>query len=221
MSIAKNGIEVEDNKRSNGQLEFETKRYPIEFHHFYFNATLTRINMSEDKKEPWLNYLGLMTVILAVCATLSTFKGGSYSTRSVISQAQASDQWAFFQAKSIRQSLYLTQKDKLQLEADLLPPGRNQQAKRYQTAIDGADAKISKYEKEKSEIQLDARRLEKQRDEAQRHAQPFGLAVIFLQVAILISSIAGLLKRKAIWYVALPIGVLGLFYFADGFMLFM
>ena len=178
--------------------------------------------MSEEKKELWLNYLALTTVILAVCATLSTFKGGSYSTRSVISQAQASDQWAFFQAKSIRQSLYVTQQENLQLEANLLPLDHAQQARaQYQTAIAGANAKINKYEKEKNQIQREARRLEKQRDEAQRHAQPFGLAVIFLQVAILISSIAGLLKRKEIWYMALPIGTLGLFYFANGFWLFM
>jgi hypothetical protein len=32
--------------------------------------------MAEEKKETWLNYLALTTVILAVCATLSTFKGG-------------------------------------------------------------------------------------------------------------------------------------------------
>jgi len=56
----------------------------------------------EDKKEPWLNYLALTTVVLAVCATLATFKGGGYSTRSVISQAQASDQWAFYQAKAMK-----------------------------------------------------------------------------------------------------------------------
>lgn len=177
--------------------------------------------MREDKKEPWLNYLALSTVILAVCATLSTFKGGSYSTRSVISQAQASDQWAFFQAKSIRQSLYLAQKEKLQLDAEMLLPSQTQHAQRYQSAIDRAETKINKYEKEKNEIQLNAKRLETQRDEAQRHARPFGLAVIFLQVAILVSSIAGLLQRKEIWYASLPIGVLGLFYFANGFVLFM
>lgn len=178
--------------------------------------------MNEEKKERWLNYLAMTTVILAVCATLSTFKGGSYSTRSVISQAQASDQWSYFQAKNIRENLYLLQKEKLQLEMDLLPLGSNQKVReRYQTAITAADTKDKKYEKEKSEIQLEAKRLENQRDEAQRHAKPFGLAVIFLQVAILISSIAGLLKRKEIWYLALPLGILGIVYFADGFFLFL
>ena len=32
--------------------------------------------MAEEKKEKWLNYLALISVILVVCATLSTFKGG-------------------------------------------------------------------------------------------------------------------------------------------------
>ena len=77
--------------------------------------------MAEEKKEPWLNYLALTTVVLAVCATLSTFKGGGYSTRSVISQAQASDQWAFFQAKSIRENMYRLQKENLVLAEDVLP----------------------------------------------------------------------------------------------------
>jgi Domain of unknown function (DUF4337) len=52
--------------------------------------------MAEEKKEPWLNYLALATVILAVCATLSTFKGGGFSTRSVLSQSKAASQWAYF-----------------------------------------------------------------------------------------------------------------------------
>jgi hypothetical protein len=62
--------------------------------------------MAEDKKEHWLNQMALATVNLAVCATLSTFKGGSYSTQSVINQTLASDQWAFYQAKSTKQHLH-------------------------------------------------------------------------------------------------------------------
>jgi len=75
--------------------------------------------MAEEKKEPWLNYLALSTVIFAVCATLATLKGGGYSTRSVLNQTQASDQWAFYQAKSIKENLYQLQSEKIQLEAKL------------------------------------------------------------------------------------------------------
>lgn len=85
--------------------------------------------MAEEKKEPWLNYLALTTVVLAVCATLSTFKGGAYSTRSVLAQSQASDYWAYYQAKSIKGYLYEMQMEKLQLELEekkrKLPPRNN------------------------------------------------------------------------------------------------
>lgn len=176
--------------------------------------------MAEEKKEPWLNYLALTTVILAVCATLSTFKGGGYSTRGVISQAQASDEWAFFQAKSVKANLYEVQRDKLELELANLPANAPETTRQhYQGLLADYNKKVARYGEERSQIQQKARALEKQRDEAQRHTQPFGFAVIFLQVAILISSIAGLLKRKAIWLAALPVGLIGLTSFANGFFL--
>ncbi|GGP24165.1 DUF4337 domain-containing protein [Silvimonas iriomotensis] len=172
--------------------------------------------MSEEKKDPWLNYLALTTVILAVCATLSTFKGGGYSTRSVISQAQASDQWAYYQAKGVKLNLYQVQRDNLALQRDALPTD-SKAATAYASRIADYDAKVKQYSEEKDNIQASARALEAQRDDAQRHGKPFGLAVIFLQVAILVSSIAGLFKRKALWLTALPIGLVGVLYFLDGF----
>ena len=178
--------------------------------------------MSDEQKDPWMNYLALTTVIFAVCATLSTFKGGSYSTRSVISQAQASDQWAFFQAKSIRESMYRLQKDNVALAVAVLPKSAGQDVQdRYQAEMKKCEENIAKYEHEKADIQQEAKRLESMRDDAQHHGQPFGLAVIFLQVAILLSSVAGLFKRKPIWYLALPIGVLGTVCFLDGIFLFL
>ena len=47
-----------------------------------------------------------------------------------------------------------------------------------------------------------------------------GLAVIYLQIAILLSSIAALLKKPFIYWVGLAVGVVGLVYFANGFFLF-
>ncbi|MDN0082287.1 DUF4337 domain-containing protein [Crenobacter sp. SG2305] len=178
--------------------------------------------MAEEKKEPWLNQLALTTVILAVCATLSTFKGGGYSTRGVISQAQASDQWAYYQSKSVKANLYEMQRDKLALELETLPDNTPDSTRqRYQALVADYSKKLQRYTQERNDLQNKARELEQKRDEAQRHSQPFGIAVIFLQIAILISSIAGLFKRRALWLAALPLGVLGLTYFADGFFLFL
>lgn len=177
--------------------------------------------MSEEKKEPWLNYLALSTVILAVCATLSTFKGGGYSTRSVMSQTQASDQWAYFQSKSIKGYLYEMQRDKLQLE---LKAGEGRlssaAAEVYAAKIEEYSRKIQKYENEKAEIQRDAKKYEEIRNDAQKHSQIFGIAVIYLQIAILLSSIAALIKKKPVWLLGVAVGVVGILYFANGFLLY-
>ncbi len=71
----------------------------------------------EKAAEDWVNYLALTTVILAVCATLASFQLEHYSVESVLKQALASDQWAFYQAKSVKGYLYDLQKEKLELES--------------------------------------------------------------------------------------------------------
>jgi len=177
--------------------------------------------MAEEKKEKWLNVLAVATVIYAVCATLSTFKGGSFSTRSLLSQAQASDKWAHFQSKSMKGYLYEIQKSVLELQAKQLTTKDKQVAEDYDKLINNFSEKISNYNQEKNNLQKEATQLETNRDEAQKQSKPFGVAVIFLQIAILLSSIAALLKRKYVWYLGLLVGLVGLLYFADGFFLFM
>jgi Domain of unknown function (DUF4337) len=174
--------------------------------------------MAEEQKEPWLNRMALATVILAVCATLSTFKGGSYSTASVINQSLASDQWAFYQAKSTKQHLYNLQIDQMTLQA-IQAPENSAVSDAYAKKITEYKDSSARYESEKKAIEGKARELESLRDEAKQHGRPFGIAVIFLQVAILLNSIAGLLKVKRIWWLSIPVGLTGLMFFVDGFFL--
>jgi hypothetical protein len=175
--------------------------------------------MAEEQKEPWLNWLALTTVVLAVCATLATFKGGGFSTRSVMSQTRASDQWSFYQAKSIKGYIYEMQKEKLELELKGMS-AKSPQAEEYRAKIDDYAKKVAKYEGEKAAIQKEAKTFEAVRDEAQRHGQAFGIAVIFLQIAILLSSIAALLKKKPVWLLGLAVGIVGIVSFVNGFLLF-
>jgi hypothetical protein len=175
--------------------------------------------MSEEKKEPWLNYLALTTVILAVCATLSTFKGGSYSTRSVLSQTQAANQWSYYQSKSIKGYLYEVRLKELEIEIKdnprAWPPATMAD---YRKLAADYTAQIERYEGEKAQIQAEARKLEVRRDHAQAHSQTFGMAVIFLQIAILLSSVAALLKRRPLWYAGMAVGIVGVFFFVGGFL---
>lgn len=198
--------------------EVNLRRYnPGRFRRAIGAPAITENFMAEEKKEPWLTHMALATVVLAVCATLSTFKGGSYSTLSVISQTQASDQWAFYQAKSTKQHLHELQAEQFRLQAMSLPPD-GPVAAAYAKKIGDYQNKIARYEVEKKEIEAKARALETQRDDAKLHGKPFGIAVIFLQVSILLNSIAGLMKVKRIWWAAMPVGLVGLSLFLDGFL---
>ena len=174
--------------------------------------------MADETKEPWLNFLALTTVILAVCATMATFKGGGFSTRSIISQAQASDQWAYYQAKSVKANLYDINRDQLELQAK---DASGAKAVALGKKAQDYAAKVAKYEAEKDVIKAKAEGLETQKTEAQRHSGTFGIAVIYLQISILLSSIAALLKKKPVWLLGLGVGALGIFYFLDGFFLFL
>jgi len=174
--------------------------------------------MSDEKKEPWLSLLALTTVILAVCATLATFKGGGHSTRAVLSQSQASDQWAYYQAKGIKGNLYEVEAMRLRRELELAPRAA---APTLEKSLADVEKKVAKYDGEKAEIQKEARRFEEAKADAQKHGAAFGLAVIFLQIGILLSSIAALLKQKPVYYLGLAVGVVGIVYFVNGFYLFL
>lgn len=176
----------------------------------------------EERKDKWLNYLATITVLLALGATLSTLRVGSYSNRSILRQTQASNQWAYFQAKSIKSYLYELQKEKLEMELKQMPATAPREArKEYEKKIESYDKKLKTYEEEKAAIQREARTLESQRDVAVMHSQAFGIAVILLQLSILLSSIAALMKKKMVWYLGIVLGAVGAVYFANGVWLFM
>lgn len=102
--------------------------------------------------------MSLATVVLAVCATLSTFKGGGYSTQSVITQALASDQWAFYQAKSTKQHIYELQSQYLRLQ--LLTMNEHSPARvAFTRKAEEYEAQVTRYNQEKGAIEAKAHEL--------------------------------------------------------------
>jgi ubiquitin C-terminal hydrolase len=59
----------------------------------------------KEKRDSWTKYVSLMIVALAVVTAYGSLKSGSYGSRVLLNQAKASDEWAFFQAKSIKRTL--------------------------------------------------------------------------------------------------------------------
>lgn len=178
--------------------------------------------MEEGKKERWLTWMAITTILIAVAATLSTFKGGGFSTRSLLNQTKASDQWAFFQSKSIKSYIYDLRRENLEIQVASLEKqkGNEDLIKRYNGLIADYTQKVKTYETEKEDISKTAKGFEKLRDESKIHSDKFGVGVIFLQISILLSSIATLSKKKYVWICGLILGAIGIFYFLDGLLLF-
>lgn len=170
-----------------------------------------------------MTYMAITTVLIAVAATLSTFKGGGYSTRSLLNQTKASDQWAFYQSKSIKEYIYDLRRENMELQVASLEKqkGNDSLLKKYRELEADYAQRVKKYEGEKEAISKVAAGFEQLRDESKIHSDKFGIGVIFLQISILLSSIATLSKRKFVWFCSLFFGAIGIFFFLDGFFLWL
>jgi hypothetical protein len=173
--------------------------------------------MSEETTEPWVNWLALTTLIFAAAATLASYKGGGYDSTAMMEQNMASDQWAFYQAKSIKQYTYEQQCETLKLQALQAP--EPVQAK-YQETIDRYSKEVERYNSEKADIEKQARQHEQSKAISQRYGSMFGLSVVYLQVSIMLAAVAALIKKPHLWIVGFIPGLVGLVYFANGFFLF-
>lgn len=149
------------------------------------------------------------TLILAVCATLAAFKAAAYGNKMVLAQSQASDQWAHYQAKSIKETAYQLQRDVLELAA--LEQGSVGRLSKMNLAE--YDKEILRYQQEKQTIADQAKQLENERDEAQQLNANFSQSLMFLQVGILLSSLASINKVLYYWYAGLTSGIGGIWIF--------
>src|SRR5262245_24363851 len=109
----------------------------------------------KDKREGWTKYVSLMIVGLAVATAIGALKAGGFGSKSMFNQAQASDTWAFYQAKSIKQRI---------AELEARNATGDVQAKML--------ADVERYKKEENELKDKAEGLEKTRDEMSKHGPP-------------------------------------------------
>lgn len=166
----------------------------------------------QQEKRSWKDkiptLIAITTLILAACATLASFKAAGYGNRMVLAQNQASDQWAYYQAKSIKETQYQVQRDAM---VALVAPEMRTAAVNKQLAA--FEQEISRYKQEKNDIVKEAQKLEAERDSARKYNTVFGQALMFLQIGILLSSLASINKANAYWYAGAFSGVIGVGFF--------
>jgi uncharacterized membrane protein YoaK (UPF0700 family) len=154
----------------------------------------------KEQREAWTKYVSLTVVIIAVFAAVATQWGGKYSSRTQMSQAQASDQWSFFQAKSIKQHLVETALAQMKRSG-------NTNDEEVARAIKKLSDDLARYDKEKAEIKAKAEGLEKVRDDASKRGGSLGQAISYFTVAIASASICLVTKKKPLWFVTIILSV--------------
>jgi hypothetical protein len=153
--------------------------------------------------QPEMAPVSFTMAVLAVLLAIVSLLGHRAHTEEVLLQNQATDQWNFYQAKNIRRSSYETLLDQLSI-SDLKDKE--------------AAAKIrEKYEKnverlrdEQSEIQKEAQTLQAEVGIERRRANRFDLGEAFLEVALVVTSITLLTRRRFFWGFGLGLGTLGI-----------
>jgi hypothetical protein len=164
----------------------------------------------KEKREAWTKYVSLSVVIIAVIAAIAAQWGGKYSSRvltqlndATYNQSLASDQWAFYQAKSIKLNAYEIGERQLAKSAGAADAETAKLLEDYQ-------AKAVAYRKDQDDIKAKAKEYEANRDAARTSATiasgkggKMGLAISFFSVAVALASICLVTKKKPLWFAAL------------------
>jgi hypothetical protein len=173
--------------------------------------------LEELKAKAFTRRVALTTAIFAVLLAITALGGNNAMKEMLLAQQQASDQWAFYQAKALREHFYRGQK--VRLELDLLEKAslKPEIKQHYEQLLRQAAAQEGRYNLEKKAIEKEAKHLEHERD-VYRHKDPyFDYAEVLLQIAIVLASVAILAHSRSMYAFSLIAASLGAVLSANGF----
>ena len=150
----------------------------------------------EKVKEPFDKKVAATMAILAALLAVVSVGGQIMISEELKEQQKASDQWSYYQAKSIRRY-------QSEVARDLFAGMKlNEQSAQYQKNSE-------KYRKDDDDIQKEAQGLEQESHLRGRQALRFHFGEVFLEFSIVFASLAILTKRPLLWYVAIIGGLVG------------
>jgi hypothetical protein len=168
-----------------------------------------RETIHEPPSGSLLRNIALTTALLAALGAVAALRAGDTVNEALVLkteagrlQSEASDQWAYYQAKGIKASVQDAER------ASYLAAGK--------TPPPGIDQTIQRYNSEQKAIEEAAHEKEHQRDERSQeadrlleHHRRFAESVAFLQVAIALGAVGALTRNKLVWLGSMLIGVSG------------
>jgi hypothetical protein len=161
----------------------------------------------EAPTDSMLRNIALTTALLAGFGAVAALRAGGTVNEALVLkteagrlQAEASDQWAYYQAKGIKGSVQEAARATWIAAGKPVPPN--------------IEPSIQRYAAEQKDIEHAAREKERERDEKSHEADQllarhhrFANSVALLQVGIALGAVAALTRQRAIW---LGSGILGL-----------
>ena len=141
--------------------------------------------------EPGLAAVTVTMAIFAVLVAAASLLGHRAHTEELLLQTKATDQWAYYQAKAIRRY-------ESDIARDILAA-----VSAGQNGVQKYAANLARYEKEAEEIQGEAQKLEAESHVRGRQALRAHFGEVFLEIGIVLASLAILTKRKDVWYISM------------------
>lgn len=185
-----------------------------------------------EQSEKFRNRAALLIAILAMLLAIGSLGGGNATDDMVAGNIKASDTWAFYQAKNVRQTSYKLAAD--QLELQLADPALTGEARKaVQARLDKYRETITRYDDEpdpaapgdslrgegKKQLAAQARSYERMRENANERDGNFDYSEVALQLAVVLGSVAILATSRAILMMSMVLGVIGAVLLINGFAL--
>jgi hypothetical protein len=162
---------------------------------------------AHEAREPFDKMVAATMAIIAALLAVVSVLGQHFITEELLLQAKASDQWAYYQAKDIRRFTAEATRDML--------------GELKQSAPSGAkyDKQAAKYKSDSEHIQEQARDLEHESERAGKKGNRFHFGEIFLEVAIVFSSLSILTKARLLFVLGVGCGIAGVIISATGWLI--
>ena len=165
----------------------------------------------EHGENPLVIPVSLTMSILAVLVAVATLFGHRTHTEELLLQAQATDQWAYYQAKNIRLH-------EMQSMVDLLNVVTTQDKEKAELLREKYQKEVQRYSSDKDSISEKAKEQENERDLLRAKADRFDAGEGILEIALVICSLTLLTDKKFFWYSAMLIGAVGIVISLGGFL---
>ena len=174
-------------------------------------------------KERFRNRAALIIAILAAILAVCELGGEDAKNKMVNTNIRASDTWALYQAKNVRQTDYKVAADALKRELTS-PTLTDAQRAAAVADLKSYEKTIARYEDEpgkdgKKQTQALAKSFEEARDRAGERNESFDYAQMLLQLAVVLGSVSILAVSRTFLWAAAGLGCLGLALVVNGYAL--